>query len=85
MECEEEYVMDEDYHYECWRDDAGIQLDEHCQEIIDVFLNDKGGYYEGKDNRLFEHIVGTIGSLLGKQVTIKPLCKSFKRVVVEVK
>ena len=81
---EEEWILDDDWHYESWRDDAGCQLEESCTELIDTFLNEKGGYYEGKDERLFEHLIKTVGNLLGKEVTIRPISKSFKRINLEV-
>ena len=73
--------IDEDAYYESWRDDAGCRLDDSVKNLIDEFLCELGGYYEGKDDRLFQHIVQHMGHVLNKDVTltIKPIGEGYGR------
>lgn len=76
--------FDPDMAYESWRDDALTNLDDDICSLIDTHLNHKGGYYEGREDKLFSHAVSILSLLLHQDAQITRLSTPLKRVEVKI-
>ncbi len=71
--------FDEDLQYECWKDDSVVRVEESVKHLVDEFLCELGGYFEGRHDKLLNEITADLSLIFGVDVVVKPLSKSFKR------
>lgn len=81
--------IDEDAYYESWKDDGRGRFTDALEQsdikpLIEEFLCELGGYYEGEDDKMFKIMVEYIAQYLNKDVTltIKPIGEGYSRKLI---